>query len=378
VVGAGGGVGAAQFMAGDLDPASNGGTITFQNIGKAGSFPSVRDPASPPSVCNFFQSATCCKTNFMITSDKLTPWDEDLIMTLRGPMIFKQFVAYQPVPGDVSHWQVTSVWDSRTPNAPKGIAFKGNKTETAGFNGVIGTECLVDASTDKVFPCGPGSVPYCAASTDKKYYGWAGAKMFVILATMPYANSGKIGSPCSTTTTGGWYNAPWIGLSHGELIRAGAFGGCQCYSKTDPNAGDGCGQFNVLEVVNDNNTYRNFDVFSTNFFGYAGYVGEGPCGTNCKSNLFPPAADLINKSTSLEASQGAVSQPGSPVGAALRRPESGYRYLVFVLDVDTRTVQLAIVHPQNIPAGLAPLLPNLPLQITRATVDAAIQTRLPH
>ena len=33
------------------------------------------------------------------------------------------------------------------------------------------------------------------------------------------------------------------------------------------------GQFNVFEVVNDNNQYKNLGVFSTNMFGYAGYVG---------------------------------------------------------------------------------------------------------
>src|SRR5439155_2330555 len=141
--------------------------------------------------------------------------------------------------------------------------------------------------------------------------------------------------------TGGWYNAPWVGLSVGELVRAGKFGTCQCYSTTSASAGDGCGQFNVFEVVNDNNSFQNFDVYSTNFFGYAGYVGEGPCGMACKAAMFPAAADLVSKSTSLEAPQGVVTGPGKPVGAAFRRPENGYRYFIILLDVDTRTVQLA-------------------------------------
>jgi hypothetical protein len=370
-----GGVGAAQFKSGELDPPSNGGTITFQNIGKAGWFPSRRDPATGP--CDFANTAGCCKTRFDITSDKLTPWDEDLIMTLRGPLLIKQLVAYQPNPADASQWLLTSVWDDRSQTNAKGVAFNGNKTETSGFDGVIGTECLVDASSDRLFACGPGSVPYCPPSTTKKYYGWQGSKMIVLLSAMPYADSGKIAAPCSQTNTGGWYNAPWVGFSHGELIRAGAFGGCQCYSATDPNAGDGCGQFNVFETVNDNNSFRNFDVFSTNFFGYAGYVGEGPCGVNCKSNLFPPLADLIDKTTSLEATQGAVSQPGKGVGAAFRRPLNGYRYFVILLDVDSRTAQLAVVHPQKIPPALGAFLPNLPSQIPRSAIDLALQTRLP-
>jgi hypothetical protein len=369
------GVGAPKFGPGDLDAPSNGGTITFQNIGKAGWFPSVRDPATGP--CDFSNTAGCCKTKFDITSDALTPWDEDLIMTLRGPLIVKQLAAYQPS-ADAKTWVLASTWDDRSAATPKGMAFNGNKTETAGFNGVVGTECLVDTSTDRAFPCGPGSVPYCPPpGTAKKYYGWQGSKMIVLLSFMPFANSGKIAAPCSQTTTGNWYNAPWIGLSVGELVRSGAFGTCQCYSATNPSAGDGCGQFNVFETVNDNNSFQNFDVFSTNFFGYAGYVGEGPCGASCKASLFPAGADLVNKTTSLEATQGVVTGPGKPVGVAFRRPEAGYRYFVMLLDVDTRTVQLAIVHPQKIPAALGGFLPDLPSQIARSTIDATLALRLP-
>src|SRR5689334_15407689 len=149
----GGNVGAPQFKAGELGAPSNGGTITFQNIGKAGWFPSRRDPATGP--CDFANAAGCCKTHFDIASDKLTPWDEDLIMTLRGPLVVKQLVAYQPVAGDATRWQLTSAWDDRSATSPKGAGFNGNRTETAGFNGVVGTECLVDVSTDRVFPCGP-------------------------------------------------------------------------------------------------------------------------------------------------------------------------------------------------------------------------------
>jgi len=369
-----GGVGAPIFNPGDLDAPSNGGTITFQTIGLAGSFPSVRDPAVGP--CDFTNAAGCCRTSFAITNNMLTPWDEDVIMTLRGPLLVKQLAVYQPNPTDATQWQLASSWDDRTATAPVHMGFNGNRTETTGFNGVIGTECLVDVSTDRTFACGPGSVPFCAASAVKKYYGWQGSKMIVLLSAMPFASSGKVAGPCSTTTTGNWYNAPWVGISLGELIRSGAFSACQCYSKTTGAAGDGCGQFNVFEVVNDNNSFRNFDVFSTNFIGYAGYVGEGPCGGACNATLFPAAADLVSKSTSLEAA-GVVSGPGRPVGAALRRPENGYRYFIILMDVNTRTVQLAIVHPQKIPAGFASFLPALPSFVPRATVDAVLAARLP-
>jgi hypothetical protein len=194
---------------------------------------------------------------------------------------------------------------------------------------------------------------------------------------MPYADSGKFPTP-PKDTTGGWFNAPWLGLSHGEMVRTGAYGSCHCYAKdaTKWYLADGCGQFNVFEIVNDNNTYRNFHIFSTNLFGYGGYVGEGPCGTGC-GETFPAAADLINKSTKLEAAAGAICTPSKGPGAAFKRPEAGYRYFITLLDVDTRQIQMAIVHPQKIPASIAPLLPNLPSSVTRGTVDALLALRLP-
>ena len=89
---------------------------------------------------------------------------------------------------------------------------------------------------------------------------------------MPFADSGVIASAdhCSTDSEDNWYNASWLDLSHGEMIRLGAFGSCQCYAKNPDEwwLADGCGQFNVFEVVNDNNDYQNSDVFSNNLFAY--------------------------------------------------------------------------------------------------------------
>lgn len=367
--------GAPPLDGGLTDSPSNGGTITFQDIGAAGWFPSRRDPAVGP--CDAQNTSSCCLAKYEVTSDKLTPWDEDLIMTLRGPMNVKQLVTYQPG-SDPSQWQLVSEWDARSPTSPQGIAFDGNSTETKGFGGTVGTECLVNVSTSKPFGCGSGSSPFCPTSGTPQYYGWSGSKLMIVLAEMAHADA--VGSPCSTTTTGNWYDAPWIGLSVGELVRAGSFVSCQCYAK-DPTKGylaDGCGQFNVFEVVNDNNSYKNLDVFSTNMIGYAGYVGEGPCGSQCQVANLGAGVDLINKSTSTEAAAGAVANPTKGPGAAFRRPESGYRYFVMLLDVDTRTVQLGMIHPGNIPTAAATLLPNLPATIARSDIDALLALRLPH
>jgi hypothetical protein len=183
---------------------------------------------------------------------------------------------------------------------------------------------------------------------------------------------------CGQGTANNWYNAPWIGISLGELVREDKFGPCNCYSSpANPNDGNGCGQFNAFEVVNDNNDYQNFDIFSTNFFGYGGYVGEGPCGKNC--NLTSAGAvDLIDKGTSKGAANGGVTVAGMATAhVAFRRPEDGYRYFLVLFDVGTRQVQMAVIHPSKVPAAAAGLLPNLPRSLARATIDSLLAMRLP-
>jgi hypothetical protein len=367
---AGGGLG--TFTGIDFGAASDGGTVTFQNIGKAGSYLSVCAP----------NGTMCCKQTKTITGNQLTPWDEDLIMTLRGPLDIKQFATYQPTTeGQPSNWQLVSSWDVRTPSAAKGIAFSGDAAPNTAFNGIVGSTCLVNASTDKAFGCGPTSSPYCAANSSNKNLGWAGSKMFVFLASMPHVGSGGITTAqnCGAVTNG-WHDAPWIGLSVGELIRAGAFSSCQCYEVT-PYHGDGCGQINALEVINDNDTsgnYKNLEIFSSNFFGYAGDFG-GPCGTNnCNTSAIPSTVDLVTGSMAAPAGVLGSGDPIKSPNGFLRRPTTGYRYFILLLDVTTRTVQYAIVHPSKVPAALGALLPSLPSQIPQSTVDSVIQLRLPH
>lgn len=373
-----GGIGPASFEPGESDPASHGGTLTFTNIGATGWYPSRRDPDVGP--CDAFDQNACCLAVEQVDSDQLTPWDRDLVLTLRGPLIAKQLAVYQPAAGGGDAWTLVSAWDARAASAPRGMAFRGNDTETVGFDGEVGTECLVDVSSDRPFPCGAGSEPFCPSSSAPRYEGWSGSKLIVLLATMPHADDVTVGTPCSDDATGNWWDAPWLGLSLGELSRAGAFSSCQCYAKNPDEwwLGDGCGQFNVFEVVNDNNAYRNLELFSTNFFGYAGYVGEGPCGSACDVSGLPATVDLVDKTSHVEASAGALASPGDGPGVAFRRPTEGYRYFVMLLDVPSRTVQLGIVHPDAVPSAIAELLPSFPASVSPTTIDSVRALRLPN
>lgn len=368
-----GDLGPAEFAQGELDAASDGATITFQSVGGTGWYPSRRDPAS--GQCDVVNTAQCCMTEHQLDSDQLTPWNEELSMTLRGPMVIKQIVAYQPGAGDT--WARVSAWDSR--GTQEGIAFWGNNAEN-GFSGRVGSVCEVEVAPALPYPCGAGSVPYCPEGSNK-YYGFAGSKLIVVLAWNPHTGTGAVDDVACGGESEGWHDAPWIGLTHGELVRSGRYSGCHCWSKPgNAYAQDGCGQFNVFEVVNDNNQYANFDLFSTNLVSYAGYIGEGPCGNACDTSALPATSDLLNKNNggNSAATAGAVSGPGQATGAAFVRPASGFRYFVILLDESTRTVQIGLVHPGNIPASVNGVLPNFPLQIPRTTVDALLAMRLPN
>lgn len=367
------GLGPPELGPMDLDAPSHGGTITFQDIGAPGWYPSRRDPAA--GLCNAFQSETCCLARHDVESDELTPWDEELILTLRGPLQLEQLAVYQP---NATGWRLVSGWDRRSPARASGIAFHGDGLGPD-FGGEIGTECLVDVTTDVPFACGEGSSPFCPDGTDRDNLGWEGSKLFVLLARMPHADATEVGSPCSDDREGNWWDAPWVGLSLGELVRSGAFSDCHCYAKNPDEwwLGDGCGQFNAFEVVNDNNAYRNLDVFSTNFFGYAGYVGEGPCGDDCDVAQLGPAVDLIDKGAHAEAQRGAVASPSGGPGAAFRRPVAGFRYFLILLDAPARTVQLAILHPERVPDAARSLLPALPSTVENAAIAGIRELSLP-
>ena len=74
-----------------------------------------------------------------------------------------------------SGWSLVSSWDDQQ-KTPHGFGFSGNNTESTGFPGTVGTECLVNVSTDHAFGCGPGSSPFCQTGKQNQDSGWSGAK----------------------------------------------------------------------------------------------------------------------------------------------------------------------------------------------------------
>ena len=55
----------------------------------------------------------------------------------------------------------------------------------------------------------------------------------------------------------------------------------------------------------------------------------------------------------------------------------GDRYFMILLDEQRRTIQVAIIHPENVPPAASELLPEFPTAIERGTVDDLVDLRLP-
>jgi hypothetical protein len=86
----------------------------------------------------------------------------------------------------------------------------------------------------------------------------------------------------------------------------------------------------------------------------------------------------VNSLTAMN--QGAVidaNDRATAAGPAWRRARDD-RFYLFLMDERSRTVQVAVVHPGNIPAAAQQLLPALPTVIPRSAVDSFLQLRLPN
>jgi len=375
-------------------PATRGGSLTFTHIGAPGYW-GRRIEAEPGDPRCDVQAETitypwggsdfCCRTRHEVTSDRLTPFDEQIAMVLDGPLKVKQLAIYQPMGGDDGPWGLRSYWDRQRPDTTFNLHVVG-PGDTTDFDGTLGNNCSFYLSQAAAVPCGPGSDPYCPGSA-LDHQGWQGSKLFVLLASMPYADDPEM-LPLSCLSAGQQERAedsPWIGLGASELLRDGWSGyhPCHCFANTDAGVGDGCGQINVFEVVAESSgpQWGNRDVISTGIRSYqVGSLGGCTCGIQgCGVEHFPADADLLdaNHLTALE--HGAVidaDDRASAIGPMWRRSLDD-RYYLFLLDEATRTVQVAVLHPGAVPPALTSLLPTIPNEISRALVDAFVGLRLP-
>lgn len=373
---------------------TRGGTLTFTNIGAPGYW-GRRIEAGPGDPRCDVQSEVidfgwgeefCCRTRHEVTSDQLTPFNEQLHLVLEGPLRVTALAVYQPLGANDGPWAIRSLWDRRAPDQPYNLHLSGPNGAPA-FVGDLGNNCAYYAMQARPFPCGPGSEPYCPGSA-LDYYGWPGSKLVVLLASMPYADDPAL-QPLSCIGDGEderEQDAPWIGVSPSELNRDGWSGyhPCHCFNNTDNGQlGDGCGQINVFEVIAEASgpQWGNRDIISTGIRSYqVGSLGGVTCGIeSCGIDQFPTDADLVDVNSLTAMNQGAVIDADAPAmaaGPAWRRAQDD-RYYLFLMDEGSRTVQVAVIHPGEVPAAAAAIVPALPNVISREVVDGFLKLRLP-
>ncbi|MDI1442512.1 DUF2403 domain-containing lipoprotein [Polyangium sp. 6x1] len=373
---------------------TRGGTLTFTNIGAEGYW-GRRIEAEPGDPRCDVQSETldfgwgsefCCRTKHEVTSNLLTPFNEQLTMVLDGPLRVKQFAVYQPLGDRGGPWAIRSFWDRRTPDTPYNFHFSG-PNDASIFDGDLGNSCTFFAMQQRKFPCGPGSDPYCPGSA-LDYDGWPGSKLVVLLASMPYADDPSL-KPLSCIAADQderEQDSPWIGISPSELNRDGWSGyhPCHCFNNTNSGQlGDGCGQINVFEVIAEASgpQWGNRDVISTGIRSYqVGSLGGVTCGIqSCGIEQFPADADLLDVNSLTAMNAGAVidaDHPATKEGPAWRRAQDD-RYYLFLLDELSRTVQVAVIHPGKIPEAAQAIVPALPNTVLRTAIDGFASLRLP-
>lgn len=383
-------VGADGLPPGDAGPASQGGTITFANVGAPGFWgrrilASAGDPRCDVESKTIDLGAAggkdfCCRTKHTVTGDGLTPFDAPMTLILRGPMRIAQFAVYQPGAG--GDWARTSFFDAKAASTPTDLHLTGPGDSHA-FTGDIGDQCSWYAMRAAPFACGPSSDPYCPASgPDVDWQGWAGSKLLVFRATLTPGIPGSFGASCGTA--GAVVDAPWIGFSASELMRDGwgKYYPCHCYDNTDGTVGAGCGEVNVFETVPESEgpLYGNRGILSTGVRSYqVGSFGGSVCGFgSCKADAFPASADLLDACSKTVAAGGVTLTYGGKGGPCpvWKRP-TGERFLFALFDVASRTIKIGMIDPRAVQSAVGALLPALPATVPATTMSAMVSLQLP-
>jgi hypothetical protein len=309
-------------------------------------------------------------------STRLAPFDEEMALILKA-LDVRQIAFYQPGSDPLGPWSLVSSWDARD-RVARNLWFTQTGAGSTDFPGdLTKSDCNWYVMQEPVFDCGDGRDYYCPDDPGIKHVGWSGSKLLVFLASMTFDDEGV--RACDGSGAG--HPGPWVAFDAAELFRDGARkwdGQCNCYSKTG-TVGDGCGEINVFEVVLDDNAYSNREFISTGVRSYqAGHIGGSVCGAECTRDGFPQDVDVVDACTKQAYATGPVVDAGGEAdGCPVWRRPVGDRYFMILLDEPSRTIQVAVVHPQGIPSKAAALLPDLPATLDRGMVDDLVAMRLP-
>lgn len=358
-----------------------GGTMTFTNIGAPGWWPRRIDRPSGDPECTYKDGTDtwgghCCMREQYTTSTTLAPFDQELTLILKAINV-KQLAVYQPASASNGNWNRVSSWDARTRNS-ENLWFTQQGAGSSSFPGdLTQTDCVGYVMQAPRYDCGDGREYFCPDDQGVLHRGYVGSKLFVLLASMDFSDAQV--KACGATGAG--QPAPWVALVASELVRDGGRkwnGLCNCYSKTG-TVGDGCGEMNVFEVVMDNNEYSNREFMSTGVRSYqVGHLGGAVAGANLQPSVFSTESEVLDACAKAAYAHGPVLVADGEIdGCPIWRRPMGDRFFMVLMDESTRTIQVGVIHPANVPPQAAELLPNLPSTLSRASVDGLVAMRLP-
>ncbi|RUS34437.1 protein TOS1 [Jimgerdemannia flammicorona] len=226
-------------------------SVSFTNLGGSGQYPLVTNqlpgtfpncPATPPS----------CVRQMHAVSGNLSPFNEEMSIQLRGPMVISNIAVYQPDgTGDysrVSYWTRGGVSEniSFLNNLGGGASGEwsichGNSLSWASADGTknVGKSTVFGGTLGNAIELTVLSGQACTAQTCGWYRpvgmrGWAGEKILVVEASMPHTVPGF--------TAGQDRDKPAIWSLNAKIPRTAQYG-CNCQR-------DGCGELDIAEVVN--------------------------------------------------------------------------------------------------------------------------------
>ncbi|GEM_PF-798329 len=357
---------------------TRGGTMTFTNIGAAGWWPRRLDrPVGDPG-CDYKDGTDtwgghCCMTQAHTTSNALSPFDQELTLILKAINV-RQLAIYQPSSTTSSTWARATSWDARTQRS-ENLWFTQQGNGSTEFPGdLTRDDCVGYVMQQPMFTCGEY---YCPNDSGIMHRGFSGSKLVVLLASMTFSDSGV--KACGSSGAG--KPSPWVAVVASELVRDGGRkwnGLCNCYSKTG-SVGDGCGEINVFEVVMDDNSYSNREFASTGVRSYqVGHIGGAVAGASLSPSAFAADSEVVDACAKTAYARGPELVAGGKAdGCPVWKRPNGDRYFFILLDETTRTIQVGVVHPENLPSAFGELLPELPASIGRSTIDALTAVRLP-
>ncbi len=376
-----GGEGLGPFPTAPSTP-TRGGTMSFTDVGAPGFWPRRIDRPSGDPACDYKDGADtwggqCCMKEQHTTSARLAPFDEEMTLIMKA-IALRQLAIYQPTSADDgAGWGLVSSWDAREGEGRNLTVVQDDVIRTSFDGDLTKKDCVTYFAQDSAFDCGDGRDYFCPSDPGMLRLGYAGSKLVVFLGSMDFDDAGV--EKCDGAGPG--HPGPWVAFVASELVRDGARkwnGAGNCYSKTG-SVGDGCGEINVFEVVMDNNDFSNREFMSTGVRSFqAGHVGGNVCGVGCDRDDYAADVEVVDAC----ARRAYVEGPEIVVGGASdgcpvwRRPR-GDRYFFILLDEPTRSIQVGVIHPENIPADAGALLPELPARLDRGAIDALVSLRLP-